>query len=66
MFDRIASALIAPRRALRLVVDAAETVDTAAMKAEVASLFQSDLDDFTRMAMDRRARKAARGMVLAA
>lgn len=65
MFDRIALALTAPRRSLRLVVDA-EAVDTAAMRAEVASLFRADLDDFTRIAMDRRARKAARGMALAA
>lgn len=66
MFAKITSALIAPRRALRLVSDIAEAVEASAMQAEIASLFQDDLEDFTRLAMARRARKAVRGMALAA
>ena len=66
MFDRIASALLAPRSALRMVAEARDAVDTAALRAEVATLFQHDLDDFTRIALDRRARKASRGYALAA
>lgn len=66
MFDRIVTAFTTSRGALRIVADVTEAVDTTALRAEVVSLFQCDLDDFTRTALDRRARKAARGMALAA
>lgn len=64
MFDRIVSALTSPRGAFRMVTDVSDVVDPAELRAEVVSLFQCDLDDFTRTALDRHARKAARKRVL--
>lgn len=63
MFDLIANALRSPR----LVVQTACTADgDHATRDEVESLFRADMDSFTRLAMDRRARKAMRPVALAA
>lgn len=64
MFARIASAFRANRTSTApCIVDSAVQ---AALRSEVEDLFRSDMDSFTRLAMERRARKAHRAMAFAA
>lgn len=58
MFARFASALRA--RHTGNGPAAADSKVLAAMRSEVEDLFRSDMDSFTRLAIERRARKANR------
>ena len=62
MFELIAKAFYRTSAA----ADCADDNATIALRAEVETLFRADMDRFTRIAMGRRARKAAVPMALAA
>lgn len=64
MFDLIAKTLRSKH--LVAVADVEENAAASTMRAEVETLFRADMDRFTRIAMDRRARKARPTMALAA
>lgn len=63
MFDRIASAFRLSRPA---TAQAAEQEVSPMLRTEVEGLFRSEMDSFTRIALDRRARKAHATLALAA
>lgn len=64
MFDLIAKTLL--RKPAPAATAEANDNAPASLRAEVETLFRADMDRFTRIAMDRRARKTRMPVALAA
>lgn len=62
MFSIIAKSILAPRTSAIMMTE----LPIAAMRDEVENLLRAEMDSFTRIAMDRRARKAAMPVSMAA
>lgn len=62
MFSIIAKTILAPRASAIVIAEQ----PVPALRDEVENLFRAEMDSFTRIAMDRRARKAAMPVAMAA